>query len=134
MTKEKLKDLSEKIANISDNFEQKPWTENVKLLKEDFNVGSINTPKYYRGIIDELEEVLRESRLLFLYSIFNVVCKEEDKVYIFGSPYQASMIYDGVLKKEDSFYLRDEDGDYREISTSEKFVQFVDDLYWEIYE
>ncbi len=68
-------------------------------------------------------EVLRETRLLFLYSILNMVCKESGKNYNFDNPFQANMKYSAVMKKEGRFYLLDEDGDYREIFTSEKFMR-----------
>ena len=134
MTKEEISKLSQEIEEISNNFEEKPWTENIKLLKEDFDINSISTPKHHWETIDELKEVLRETRLLFLYSVLNRVCKEEGKLYYFDTPFQASMRYDAVMKKEGSFYIQDEDSDYREIFTSEKFTQFIDDLYWELYE
>jgi len=132
MTKEEIKKLSQDIEDVSSNFENEPWTENVKLLKEDFNSDSISTPNHYLEIIDELLEVVREARLLFLYSVFNRVCKEEGKLYYFKTPFQASMRYDAVIKNEGSFSLLDEDGDYREVFTSEKFVNFINDLYWEL--
>ncbi|PTX58955.1 hypothetical protein C8N46_11124 [Kordia periserrulae] len=134
MTKEDLNKLSQEIDEISNNFEDKPWTDNVKLLKEDFDINSINTPSQYLKTLDELEEVLRETRLLFLYSVLNIVCKESGKNYNFDNPFQASMKYTAVMKKEGSFYLLDEDGDYGEIFTSEKFMRFIDDQYWELYE
>jgi hypothetical protein len=134
MTKEDLNKLSQEIDEISNNFEDKPWTDNVKLLKEDFDINSINTPSQYLKTLDELEEVLRETRLLFLYSVLNIVCKESGKNYNFDNPFQASMKYSAVMKKEGSFYLLDEDGDYGEIFTSEKFMRFIDDQYWELYE
>lgn len=134
MTEKELMSLSSKIGDISKNFENQAWSSGSKLLRENFDIASINAPKHYNETIKDLEEVLRQCRLLFLYSIFNIVCKEEDKVYIFDTPYQASMTYDAIVKKENSFYLRDEDGDYREMFSSEKFVKFVDDLYWEVYE
>lgn len=134
MTKEELSKLTQEIEKISNNFENKPITEKIKLLKEDFDINSINTPNQYLRTIDELEEVLRETRLLFLYSVLNIVCKESGENYNFDTPFQASMKYSAVMKKEGSFYLLDEDGDYREIFTSEKFMRFIDDQYWELYE
>ena len=134
MTKEELKKLTKEIEKISNNFEDKPWTENIKFLKENFDINSISTPNHYLNIITELEEVLRETRLLFLYSVLNIVCKEEGKLYYFDKPYQAGMEYKGVMKKEGSFYLLDEDGHYREIFTSKEFMQFIDDQYWKLYE
>jgi hypothetical protein len=38
------------------------------------------------------------------------------------------------MRNEGSFYLRDEDGDFSEILPSEKFIRFIDDQYWELYE
>lgn len=134
MTKEELNKLSQEIEDISNNFEPKPFSENVKLLKEDFDINKIKSPKQYLETIDEITEVLRENRLLFLYSVFNVVCKEEDKLYYFDTPYQAAMSYSALIKKGESFYLLDEDGDYSQTFTSEPFVQFIDDQYWELYE
>ena len=134
MTKEELNKLTQEIEKVSNNFENKPWTENIKFLKENFDINSISTPNHYLKIIDELEEVLRETRLLFLYSVLNIVCKEEGKLYYFDKPYQLSMEYKGVVKKEGSFYLLDEDGHYREIFTSKEFMQFIDEQYWELYE
>jgi len=134
MKKEEISKLSKEIEDISNNFENKPWTENIKLIKEDFDINLLNTPKHYWRTINELKEVLRETHLLFLYSVLNRVCIEEGKLYYFDTPFQASMKYDAVMKKEGSFYIQDEDKDFREIFTSEKFVQFIDDLYWELYE
>jgi len=134
MTKEELNKLSQEIEDISNNFELKPFSENVKLLKEDFDINKIKSPKQYLETIDDITEVLRENRLLFLYSVFNIVCKEEDKLYYFDTPYQAAMSYSALIKKGESFYLLDEDGDYSQTFTSEPFVQFIDDQYWELYE
>lgn len=134
MTKEDLNKLSQEIDEISNKFEDKPWTDNVKLLKEDFDINSINTPSRYLKTLDELEEVLRETRLLFLYSVLNMVCKESGKLYNFDIPFQAGMKYTAVMKKDGSFYLLDEDGDYKEIFPSENFMRFIDDQYWELYE
>jgi hypothetical protein len=132
-TGEKSK-LSQEIEDISKNFENKPLTENFKLLKEDLDINSISTPNHYLKTIDKLQEILRETRLLFIYSVLNRVCKEEGKLYNFETPYQAAMKYSGVMKKEGSFYILDEDGDYSGIFTSEAFSQFIDDSYWELYE
>jgi len=134
MTKEELNKLSQEIEDISNNFELKPFSDNVKLLKEDFDINEIKTPKQYLETIDEITEVMRQTRLLFLYSVFNKVCIEEDKLYYFDTPYQAAMSYSAIIKKGESFYLLDEDGDYSQTFTSEPFVQFIDDQYWELYE
>jgi len=134
MTKEELNKLSQEIEDISNNFELKPFSDNVKLLKEDFDINEIKSPKQYLETIDEITEVLRQTRLLFLYSVFNKVCIEDDKLYYFDTPYQAAMSYSALIKKGESFYLLDEDGDYSQTFTSEPFVQFIDDQYWELYE
>jgi hypothetical protein len=134
MTKEEINKLSKEIEHISNNFDNEPWTGNAKMLKDNFDSTSIKTPKHYWKIIEEIEEVLRESRILFLCSVFNMICKEEGKLYYFDTPFQASMKYDAVMKNKGNFYLRDEDGDYTEIFTSENFARFISDLYWELYE
>jgi hypothetical protein len=134
MTKEEVSKLSQEIDDISNNFENKPCTENVKLLKENFDINSLKTPPHYLKTINQLTEVLRETRLLFINSVLNKVCIVEGKLYNFETPYQAAMSYSAVMKKEGSFYLLDEDGDYSEIFTSETFMHFIDDLYWELYE
>ncbi len=134
MTKEQLNELLQDIEEVASNFEDKPWTANVKLLKEDFDITSANNPKKYWKTKDQLEELLRETRILFIFSILNRVCVEEGELYHFDTPYQAGMRYDGVMKKEGTFYMLDEDGDYREIFSSEKFTQFIDDTYWRLYD
>lgn len=126
--------ISAAIEEITKNFKDKPWTENVKSLKEDFDINSLNSPNQYLKTIDELKEILREARLLFIYSVLNKVCREEGKQYDFATPYQANIQYNAVMKKEDSFYIKDEDGDWVNVFTSEGFMQFIDDLYWELYE
>ena len=85
MTKEEKVILLQEIDDISSNFEDASFTGNIKLLKEDFDIKSIKTPKVYRKTIDELNEVLRETRLLFLYSVLNKVCEEEGKLYYFDT-------------------------------------------------
>ncbi len=134
MTKEELNKLLQDIGNISNNFELRPWTDKVKLLKPDFDISEIDTPKNYLQIIDEISEILRETRLLFLYSVFNKVCEEEGKLYYFDASFQAGMSYSAVMKKDDNFFILDEDGDYREVFTSEAFARFIDNQYWELYE
>lgn len=134
MTNEKLSKLFQEIEDISNNFEPKPWTENIKLLKDDFDINKISSPQNYLDVINEITELLRQARLLFIYSVLNKVCEEEGKMYHFEIPFQASMSYNAVMKKEGSFYLLDEDGHYRETFTSENFVRFIDDQYWELYE
>jgi len=47
MTKEELNKLSQEIEDISNNFELKPFSDNVKLLKEDFDINEIKSPKQY---------------------------------------------------------------------------------------
>ena len=133
MTEEQLNTLTQDIKNISSHFEPKPFSDNVKLLKEDFDINQIDTPQNYFKSIAVITEVLREARLLFLYSVLNKVCEEDGKLYNFDTPYQANMSYSAVVKKEGDFYLLDEDGDYRGIFTSESFTQFIDEQYWELY-
>jgi hypothetical protein len=134
MNKDEIIKLSQEIETIASNFEEKPYTENVKLLKDDFSLNNLITPNSYLETIDQIEEILRQTRLLFLYSVFNILCKVEGKNYSFEIPYQANMKYTGIMKKDGSFYLLDEDGDYREMFVSERFVQFVKDSYWQLYE
>ena len=134
MIKNEFDKLSQEIEDITNNFEDKPWTDNVKLLKDDFDISSISTPKHYLKVANEIEELLRETQLLFILSALNKVCEEEGKLYYFETAYQANMKYDAVMKKEGSFYLHDEDGDFREVFTSSTFAKFIDDLYWEIYD
>lgn len=134
MNKEQINKLAQNIEAISEHFEVKPWMPNIKFLKDDVDFKSIDTPKHYSEIIYELNDVLRQTRFLFLYSIFDIMCKEEGKLYYFTTPYQANMSYHAVVKKEGDFYLQDEDGDFREIFSSEEFVQFIDDLYWRLYD
>lgn len=134
MTEEELNNLGQEIRDVTDNFEDKPWTENTKHLKEDFDINAIKTPNDYLKTIDKLEEVFRETRLLFLYAVLDKVCKETGKLYEFDNPYCASMKYTAVMKKDGGFYLQDEDGDFTEIFTSVEFMRFIDDQYWELYE
>ena len=127
MTKEEINKLSQEIESLSNNFED-------KALKDNFDVNSINTPKHYRRVIRKIEEILSEARGLFLYSVFNRVCKEEGVPCYFETPYQANMRYDAVMKKGGVFYLLDEDGHYRDIFVGEKFMHFIDNLYWKLYD
>ena len=132
MTKEKSNKIFREIEAITDNFEDEPWTDNVRLLKADFDAGKLEKPKHYSEAISEVTEILREARVLFLHSIFAKVCKNEGEPYSFSVPYQAGMKYSAVMKKEGSFYLLDEDGDYRDIFANENFTRFIDDQYWKI--
>ena len=134
MTKEQINKISKEIEDISNNFESEPWTENMKLLKDDFDINTIKSPKRYLEIMGEISEIFRETRVMFLHSVFNKVCQTEGELYSFSTPYQAGMKYSAVMKKEGIFYILDEDGQYREMFTTEKFTRFVDDQYWELVE
>ena len=126
--------LTEEIQEISNNFETQPYRENLRFLNNDFDLTKLNSPKIYAKTLADFSEIMRQTRIIFLLSVFNKVCKVESEVYSFSSPYQAGMKYYGVVKIKDTFYLIDEDGHYREIFTNEKFVEFIDEEYWEIYE
>ncbi|MDM1295357.1 MULTISPECIES: hypothetical protein [unclassified Sphingobacterium] len=134
MTKEEINHLCQELEHINKNFEEKSYPGNAPLLKQDFNIQSLNTPNHYLKVMDEMNDMLRKSRVLFLNAVLDKVCLEEGKVYDFAKPFQAGMSYFAVTRKEGTFYLKDEDGDYREIFSSEEFVSFIDDLYWELYE
>ena len=132
MPKDNLNQISQIIEDISGNFEDEPWTENMKLLRPDFDLNTIKSPKHYLDVMAEVRELSRQTRVMFLHSVFNKVCHTEGESYTFSTPYQAGMQYSAVMKKEGVFYILDEDGQFREMFTTEKFTQFIDDLYWEI--
>ncbi|GEM_PF-2127525 len=134
MTKEEINHLCQELEHINKNFEQNSYPGHIAPLKQDFNIQSLNTPKYYLEVIEEMNDMLRKSRVLFLNAVLDKVCIEEGKFYDFGHPFQAAMNYYAVTKKDGIFYLKDEDGDLREIFSSEEFVAFIDDLYWALYE
>lgn len=134
MNKEKLSQLSNEIEIIASHFEEKPWSDNVKLLKQTFDISDAASPNHYLNVLVELEEITRQTRLLFVLTVLEKVCLEEGKIYNFITPYTANMLYKGVFKKDGDFYLMDEDGDFRDVFTSEEFVRFIDDEYWELYE
>ena len=132
MTKEELNNLFNDLESISNNFEDITWT-NSRSLKEDLDINSLNTPKQYSKIIKQIEEILYETRVLFLYSTLNKVCQEEGVLYYFDTPFQQGMRYDAVIKKDGSFYLLGEDKDYRELFTGQEFVDFIEMIYWETH-
>lgn len=132
MKKEEIQKLLQDIELISSNFEAEPWTENRRLLKNNFDLKTASEPKQYLEFINTASEILRQARVLFLHSALNKVCVEEGVSYSFNTPYQANMNYTAVMKKEGSFYILDEDRHYRDLFDSEKFVRFVEDQYWEL--
>jgi predicted transcriptional regulator len=132
MTKDELQKLLQEIESISSSFETEPWTENIRLLKSDFDIKTTKEPKQYIEFIDSVSEVLRQARVLFLHSALNRVCLKDGVAYSFKTPYQANMKYSAVMKKEGAFYILDEDQHYRDIFVTEKFMRFVQDQYWEL--
>jgi hypothetical protein len=134
MTNEAIDNLMQDIKEISTSFKKLTLPDAFNTTNEEFDLNSLDNPQNYMDKIHVISEVLRQTRYLFLYSILNKVCLEEGKVYNFKTPFQAAMSYSGVIKKEDTFYILDEDGDLREVFTSEKFTQFIDDEFWEFYE
>lgn len=132
MTKEKIECLTREIEAISRNFESEPCTENVRMLKADFDIETIGEPKRYLDFIHGAGEILRQARVLFLHAALNRVCEKEKVAYRFKTTYQANMAYSAVMKDEGVFYILDKDGHYREIFDSEKFVGFIEDEFWEI--
>ncbi len=125
--------LIEEIKDIKSNFNSS-LNSDFSFLKEDLDIKNLNNPNKYFGTINEIEKLLRETRILFLHSVLNLACKNENEIYVFDSPFQAAMKYDAVIKKNNSFYLRDEDGDFREIFTSKEFYEFIDEQFYELYE
>ncbi len=134
MKKNEIENLVTEIEAISSNFEDEAYTENIRLLKDGFDLKTLGDPKQYLEFIATVDELARQGRLLFLYSIFNRVCDKEGVLYQFKKPYQANMEYSAVLKIEGNFYILDEDNHHREIFCSEKFARFIEDEYWELIE
>ncbi|MBL1408703.1 hypothetical protein [Sphingobacterium faecale] len=134
MINEQINKLSDELKKVASYFEEAPFGGGAKFLKDDIDLSTIDSPNDYLKIMEEMKELLRQSRILFLRSVLDKVCLEENKLYLFDFPYQAGMAYDAVIKQNGSFFLRDEDGHYREIFSSEEFVSFVDDQYWELYQ
>jgi len=131
---QQIDELSDELKKITGYFEEAPFASGIKLLRDGIDINTVSTPNEYLTIMEEMKELLRQSRILFLYSVLNKVCLEEDTWYLFDTAYQANMTYDAVIKKNGSFYLRDEDGDHAELFSSDEFVSFIDDQYWELYE
>jgi len=134
MKKHEIENLVREIESISSNFEDEAWTDNVKLLKDGFDPEQVGDPKRYLEFISAVNELARQGRLLFLYSTLNRVCEKEGVAYQFKAPYQANMAYSAVMKKDGSFYILDEDGQYREIFCTDKFARFIENEYWELIE
>ncbi len=126
--------LCNKIDKVSTKFESTLLTGSYRILKNDFSINDLDEPNIYLRLLEDLEEVKRQTRVLFIHVVLNKVCIEERKIYLFNTPYQANMSYSGVMKKEGIFYLKDEDGDLKEVFDSENFQQFIDDQYWELYD
>lgn len=134
MNKNKMNELFKDLSAVNDNFEVEAITLNIKPIKENYDINSANNPKKYWRILEELQELSRQTRILFIHSALNKICIEEGKLYQFDDAFQASMEYTAVMKKENNFYLLDEDGDYREVFISENFARFIDEQYWELYD
>ncbi|WP_397382393.1 hypothetical protein [Prosthecobacter sp.] len=134
MKQDEIQKLAREIESISNHFEEKPWTDNIRPLKDDFDMATIGDPKGYLEFISEANEILRQARVLFIYSVFNRVCEKDGIAYCFKAPYEANMKYSAVMKNDGSFYILDEDGHYRETFYTEKFARFVENEYWEVVE
>lgn len=134
MSNEGLNNLALELEKVSTNFESLSFTKNNSVLKPNIDFNELDTPPSYLNLCEDLKEWQRKSRILFLLSVLTKVCLEEGKYYYFEEPFQAGMKYIAVIKKNDYFYLLDEDKDLREIFVSEDFVQFIDDNFWELYE
>jgi hypothetical protein len=134
MKKKDLEVLTSEIKEVTDHYEDVAWSDNTRLLKSDFDISSIKTPNSYLNTVNHLDEVLRETRLLFIFSVLKKVCFEDSKPCVFKVPYEQTDTYSAVVKKGEDFFLIDSDGDLREIFSNEKFMRFIDDEYWELYE
>lgn len=145
MKQQQTPTLCNRIDKISNKFETNYYkvsynqlendyfTNSYIKLKNDLSIDQFDEPSSYLKLLEDLEEVKRQTRVLFIHAVLNQVCIEEGKLYLFNAPYQANMSYSGVMKKEGTFYLKDEDGDLKEVFDSENFQQFIDDQYWELY-
>ena len=135
MEKKDLEVLTSEIKEVTDHYEDIAWSDNARLLKSDFDISSIKSPSSYLNTVNHLDEIIRETRLLFIFSVLIKVCIEDSKPYVFKVPYdEQADNYSAVVKKGDDFFLVDSDGDLREIFSNEKFMRFIDDEYWELYD
>ena len=133
MKKQDFESITEEIKSISFHFEDSPFSHNMKSLKEDFDMDVLNSPNSYLSFLDEINEFSRQARILFVTSVYKVVCKQNDVVYYFDQPFDTGIKYLGVTKKNNSLYLIDNDGHLRDLFASEEFMRFTDNQYWEVY-
>ena len=134
MKKLEIEKLAREIESISNHFEDELLIGSMKILRENFSVDTLGDPNGYLDFISEIGEILRQARVLFIYSAFNRVCEKEGVEYRFKAPYKSNMKYSAVMKKDGIFYILDEDGDYRDIFCTEKFAEFVENEYRELIE
>ena len=77
--------LFKEINTISSHFEFSPLS-GVFKLKNDFSADHLNDPSFYLGLLEDLQEIKRQTRILFIHSVLNKVCGEEGKLYLFDQP------------------------------------------------
>ncbi|MDR1847641.1 MAG: hypothetical protein LBR17_05940 [Bacteroidales bacterium] len=127
MTQEEKDKLIQAFERIEHHFDVNPYSANLTSLKDDFTLNDLDKEGslYYSESVETIGEYYHAACAIYIYSLLNEVCKKEEKLYYFDTPYQAGMRYDAVMKKENAFYLLDEDGHFRDVFSSEKFMQFV---------
>lgn len=126
--------FQQKINNLSKLFESKGLTSGMNPEHKNFDTSKLEDPNFYLELLDELEELKRQARVLFLHSVFKKLCVEEGKVYKFSYPFQAIKSYIGIFKKEEFYYLVDDNGGLGHCFYDENFQIFIDREFWELYD
>lgn len=68
MTNEEIAHLCRRIEDVDKNFGQNSYSGDMTPLKQDFDIKSLGVPNYYLELMDEMNDMLRKSRVLFLHT------------------------------------------------------------------
>lgn len=67
----------------------------------------IKIPEKYHDIYTELNSIYNDTKLLFLESVFELFCNENNKIYNFQTRFNSDIPYQGIIKNNNKLYLID---------------------------
>lgn len=67
----------------------------------------IKIPEKYYDVYTELNSIFNDTKLLFLESVFDLFCNENNKIYNFQTRFYSDITYQGIVKNNNKLYLID---------------------------
>lgn len=133
--KKQLKNFKN-VIKVPLNCSTYPFVENTEYSvffneKKEINLKKLeihNIHLIYRNALNEINALYNKTKVLYMKSLLNLICKENKVVTYFDSLMFERVKYIGVIKVDDKYYLVDENNIYHDMIYDDNLISAIENL------